>query len=304
MKTLVIGYGSIGTRHVKLLKELGCRVAVVSRRDIDYHIKYNNIYNAIEAEQPDYVVIANETYNHFQSLACITKLGFQGIVLVEKPLFHLFKKPPANNCQAIFVAYNLRFHPVIQNLYDLLQDEKILSVQAYCGQYLPLWRPRSNYRMSYSADRAAGGGVLRDLSHELDYLNWILGGWRKLTALGGHFSHLQIDSDDIFSILLETNRCPVVTIHLNYLDRVSRREILVNTDNHTIKADLVKGTLETDSAKEYFKTDKDFTYRLQHRAILDGNFNHPCSIEEGLTVMKMIEAVESSVARKEWVDNE
>ncbi|MCG9967993.1 Gfo/Idh/MocA family oxidoreductase [Pelotomaculum terephthalicicum JT] len=304
MRVLVIGYGSIGSKHVKVLKNLGCRVAVVSQYDIDYGIKYEHIDRAINTEKPDYIVIANKTCDHSQTLIYIAELGFQGIVLVEKPLFNSLKEPPPNNFQAIFVAYNLRFHPVMQRLYNLLKNEKILFAQAYCGQYLPLWRPQSDYRLSYSASKAAGGGVLRDLSHELDYLNWILSGWQKLTALGGHFSHLQIDSDDIFSILFEMSRCPVAAVHINYLDRVTRREILVNTDNCTIIADLANSILEINGTRDYFETDENITYRLQHQAILNGDFSCLCSIEEGLAIIEMIEAIEQSVAEKEWITND
>jgi len=304
MKVLVIGYGSIGSRHVKLLKKLGINVAVVSKHDIDYHVKYNDLYPAVDTEKPDYIVIANKTCDHYQTLAHIAELDYRGIVLVEKPLFHLFLTPPLNNFRAIFVAYNLRFHPVIQKLKRLLRNEKILSIQVHCGQYLPLWRPGSDYRLCYSASKAAGGGVLRDLSHELDYLNWILNGWRRLTALGGHFSHLQIDSDDIFSILMETNRCPAVTVHLNYLNHATRREILVNTDRHTIKGDLINCTLEIDGVPEYFQLGNDYTHRLVHQAILNGDYSCLCGIEEGLTVTEMIEAIEQSVEKKEWIIND
>ena len=146
--------------------------------------------------------------------------------------------------------------------------------------------------------------MLRDLSHELDYLNWLLGGWKALTALGGHFSHLEIESDDVFSLLMQTERCPVVTVQLNYLDRIGRRELLINTDLHTYKADLVKGILQVDDEVEVFKLNLDDTYWLQHETILaenGDNTRYLCSLEEGLKVMCMIEAVEKSAKEKAWI---
>ncbi len=146
--------------------------------------------------------------------------------------------------------------------------------------------------------------MLRDLSHELDYLNWLLGGWKVLVALGGHFSHLEIESDDVFSLLMQTERCPVVTVQLNYLDRIGRRELLINTDLHTYKADLVKGILQVDGEVEIFKVNIDDTYWLQHETILaenGDNTRYLCSLDEGLEVMRMIEAVEKSAKEKAWI---
>ena len=37
------------------------------------------------------------------------------------------------------------------------------------------WRPKQDYHTSYSAYKNKGGGVLLDLSHELDYATWIFG---------------------------------------------------------------------------------------------------------------------------------
>ena len=87
MKTLVVGYGSIGSRHARLLTSLGCEVAVVSSRDIDHPVRYRTLADAL-SWKPDYVVIANRTSQHYQTLKELAASGFTGTVLVEKPLFH------------------------------------------------------------------------------------------------------------------------------------------------------------------------------------------------------------------------
>lgn len=302
MRSLVIGYGSIGSRHTRILKELGYRVAVVSTREIDYELRYNNLEEAICFEKPKYIIVANQTSQHLSTLYELIKLNYKGTILVEKPLFGYSLEMPEHNFKKGFVAYNLRFHPIIQRIYELIKEEKIISVQAYVGQYLPLWRPQTDYRSSYSAKKDLGGGVLRDLSHELDYLNWLLGGWQKLSALGGHFSHLDIDSEDVSSVMMVTNKCPIVTLQMNYLDRVSRREILINTDRNTIKADLVNGVLWLDGQIEEYKIDRDYTYRCQHESILQSKFENICTFEEGLEIVKMIEAIEVSIKDRVWID--
>jgi len=302
VNVLVIGYGSIGARHAQLLTELGCRTAVVSRREVDFPLAYHDLAAALAAEHPDYVVIANETNQHQSTLSALAQLGYTGTVLVEKPLFGKWVEPSAFPFRNVFVAYNLRFHPVIQRLKALLQGERILSVQAYVGQYLPHWRPASDYRASYSASAEQGGGVLRDLSHELDYLIWMLGKWQRISALGGRYSALEITSDDIFALMLVTPQCPIVTLQLNYLDRLARRFVIINTCSHTIEADLIRGTITLDGDSVAFTTERNDTYRAMHQAILSGNTSTLCSLEEGVEILKLIDAAERAARDGVWVE--
>lgn len=302
MKALVVGYGSIGKRHARVLEELGCAVGVVSQRDVDHPRVFNELLPALEKWDPDYLIVANKTSEHFNTLSILASHGFDGMVLVEKPLFDRFTEIPVNSFSSFGVAYNLRFHPMILRLQDFLKDENPLNAIVYVGQYLPQWRPETDYRESYSSKSSEGGGVLRDLSHELDYTNWLLGGWRRLTANGGHFSNLEIHSEDCFDLLLEMKNCPLVGIHLNYLDRIPRREILIHTDEHSCKLDLVNGTIALDEKLESYKIDRDITYFAEHRAMLSGDSSILCSPQEGLGIVKMIECAETACSEKIWVD--
>lgn len=300
MKALVVGYGSIGTRHARLLASLGCDVAIVSRRQCVDYVTYASISDAFQGFSPDYVVLARETQCHHDDLVELSLREFKGIVLVEKPLFHAPLQLPSNSFRTIFVAYNLRFHPLLQKLNEMLRHERILSVQVYAGQYLPDWRQNRDYRQTYSSLRN-NGGVLRDLSHELDYILWLFGKWQKVAAVGGHYSHLEIDSDDCFSLLLVTERCPAVTLQLNYLDRAGRRSIIVNTDTSSILLDLVNETLTVNNNTETCKTDRDTTYINQHRAILEGRYSVLCTADEGMQVMQLIQATETAAQKCTWI---
>jgi len=301
MKALVIGYGSIGQRHARLLDDLGLDVAVVSRRDVDTAPLYGAISEAMSDWNPDYVVVASRTHEHRGDFEALATSGFQGTVLMEKPLFDRSDEVPACKFSQFFVAYNLRFHPVIDRFRELLIETNPYAVHAYVGQYLPDWRPDADYRQGYSAIKKMGGGVLRDLSHELDALNWMLGGWTRMTALGGHFSHLEIDSDDVFSVLFETNRCPVASVQMNYLDSTLNRSIVALTDQGTIRADMVSCTVEFGGKIETFKVNRDDTYIAQHQAVLDGGNDILCTLDQGLDVMRMIDAAEVAAIDKIWV---
>lgn len=297
---LIIGFGSIGARHAAILANLALRVAAVTRNAQCPHPMFADIGDALARHAPELVIICNETSRHVETLEQLAACGYAGAVLVEKPLSAQPMPKPAWPFAEIFVAYNLRFHPLIQALRETLAKEKIISAQVYAGQYLPDWRPQRDYRQTYSAQRAAGGGVLRDLSHELDYVQWLFGNWRRVAAIGGHFSALEIDSDDAWAVLLQLERCPMLTLQLNYLDRTPRREIVVNTDAHSYRADLIGGTLWRDGTETRFDCDRDTTYRLQLEAILAGHHANLASFADGARTVDLIHHIEEAAANEQW----
>ncbi|NER93879.1 MAG: Gfo/Idh/MocA family oxidoreductase [Symploca sp. SIO1B1] len=302
MKTLVIGYGSIGQRHTRLLKELGYQVAVVSRRSVEHFSCYPDLEQALVEWQPDYVVVANQTSQHYQALKILVETEFRGLVLIEKPLFDEFITIPKHCFSKIAVAYNLRFHPLLQELKQIVDSaSKIITASVYVGSYLPNWRSQIDYRKSYSASKQAGGGVLRDLSHELDYILWMFGNWQRLTAIGGKLSQLDINSDDAYSLLMETERCPLISISMNYLDRLPRREIVINTDRQTIHVDLIQNTISNNDNQKFLTLERDATYIAEHQAMLAGNVNLLCSIEEASTTLLTIEAAEQAATLQTWI---
>jgi predicted dehydrogenase len=302
VKALVIGYGSIGRRHARLLSEMGCQVAVTSRRSSEFTPHYFELGKALADWQPDYVVVADRTSEHYQTLTLLASHGFQGRVLIEKPLFDRPLTLPHHAFAMQAVGYNLRCHPLLVRLQRFLAGQpQLVAASLYVGQYLPQWRPDTDYRTSYSARRQEGGGVLRDLSHELDCALWLFGSWRRLTAIGGKFSALEIDSDDTYSLLMETERCPLVSVHLNYVDRTARREILVHTAEHTVRIDLVDGIFELDGAQEKIDVSRDATYRAEHRAMLAGNGEGLCSPAEAMETLLTIEAAERAASTQTWV---
>ncbi len=297
MRAIVVGFGSIGRRHTRILKKIGIKVNIVSRRNIEGVDNYKDIKIAIEKEDPQYIVVSNKTSEHINTIKKISKTSFEGKLLVEKPLVHEDLEIPDSIPSDTFVAYNMRFHPLLQKLRDRVEGSSVVSAHVYAGQYLPDWRPDRDYRESYSARREKGGGVIRDLSHELDYINWLFGGWRDVASMGGQFSHLEIDSDDVYGVLISTKNCPVVSLQVNYVDRVNQRNITVNTEKETFSVDLVSKTFTTsEDYEEYESFDIDTTYKREHAAVLGSREEYEkdmCTLREGEEVVKMIDRIES-----------
>lgn len=303
MKALVIGYGSIGRRHARVLAGMGHAVAFVTRAETIEapYTRYADLAAALIEFAPDYVIVANDTGLHGPTLARLADHAYGGITLVEKPLLVSAQEALRLPAGPVFVGYTLRFHPLFQRLRTLLHEQPIWTLSAYVGQYLPDWRPDSDYRQSYSA-RAAEGGVVRDLSHELDYLQVLAGTWRRTTALGGHLSTLEIDSEDAASILSQHERCPLVSVHVNYLDRAASRWILANGPFGTLRADLVQGILTINGQEERLPLERDMMMRAQHAAVLAGDGDALCTVPQALHTMRWIDAIHRALDTGSWID--
>lgn len=294
---VVVGLGSIGQRHARVLQELGCHVSTVSRRDSG---DYTTIANALINARPEYVVVATETACHAESLRELVDAGFRGSVLVEKPLFSHAAPVSAYPFARLCVGYNLRFHPVMKALAERLHGRRAITVSAYVGQDIRDWRPGRDHRTTASATRRAGGGVLRDLSHELDYLLWLFGPWRRLAALGGASGARQIAVDDHVNLLLEMRGSPAVQVHMDYLDRPGIRRIRINLEDETIEADIAGGKLTINDEAHDYPSERDQTYRDMHLAAIKG-LEPICSLSEGLAVMDLIDAAERALHSQRWI---
>jgi predicted dehydrogenase len=167
-------------------------------------------------------------------------------VLVEKPLSHTLggvtelTRQVARTGRILMVGYTLRFHPLVRMLREEIAKGtigRVLSARFEIGQYLPDWRPQMDFRESVTARPELGGGALLELSHELDYAQWILG---PIARVHGHLSQQadwNLDVEDCVDLIAEFANGPVGTIHLDLLQRVAQRSCkLIGTD----------GTLEWD----------------------------------------------------------
>lgn len=300
-RALIVGYGSIGQRHARVLQQLGCTVGLVTQQSGLGPSAWTNLRDALESFDPHYVVIANATGQHLLTVQALVEAGFAGTVMVEKPAAADDTPWPDLCFAAVYVAYNLRFSPLLQGLRNFLLEEPALNFLAYCGQHLSTWRPGRDWRQSYSTSIAEGGGVLRDLSHELDYTLWMLGPWARLTALGGNFDALGIQADEIWSILLEAQSGAMGSVCINYLDRPARRRIVATTRRATYEVDFTASTIRRNESVQHFQSDRDATYVAMHRAALGNDPLHLCSLAEGLAVNRVITAVEKAQRSRGWV---
>ncbi len=319
IKALVVGSGSIARRHLNNLRwllpdsEVGC-VSASGRLLADGETVATMQFSSMDAAlswAPCLAVIASPAPLHLAH-AC-RFLDANVSVLIEKPLSDSWGRVReaatqlARHQDRIEVAYNLRFLSSARRMKALIEERRvgrILGLRVDVGQYLPDWRPRADYRRQVSANRSLGGGVLLELSHELDYVNWLFGRFDRVFCITSNSGQLEIDVEDTADILLFRDDL-TAQIHLDFLQRRASRSCKVIGSTGTLHWDLIANriTLDSPSGEEVLfsdpTVDRNDMYIEQLRGFIDvaaGRALPRITLEEGLAVLNMIEAMRESAA--------
>ena len=289
---LIIGYGSIGKRYYHILKKNNKQNQI---KNLSKHVKKNKTFinkrSEIKKLKPDLVIICSKTSDHVKDLKLVNKYFKNTKILIEKPIFSKVEKIKRNS-NKIFVGYNLRFHPLLQKLIRSLKNKKIFNIYINCSSYLPNWRKNINYSSSSSASDVKGGGVLKDLSHELDYLFLILNKVNINYFQNKKISNLNIKTNDYFSLNGSSGNT-IINMNLKYFSLKAYRFITVDCENTHFNLDLIKNSLLVQTKKKYKlfilkKFNMNDTYLNQVFSILN-NKKQACSFEEGLKITNFIE---------------
>lgn len=296
-KALIIGFGSIGKKHFEALKDL-CQISIISSQKLD--LKGVKVYESLEKaplKDFDYFIIANITSAHFETLKYLNSRLKDKIILVEKPLFKHYKNLNLQN--EVYVAYLLRFNPILKTLKKLIKPLNIYNVSIVCKSYLPFWR-EMDYKKSYSASKKQGGGVLLDLSHELDYAFWLFGSLKLLYAKSARLSELEISSDDFAFLCFEGKKKAFLSVELDYFSKFSQRQILIDAREVSMKADLNANFIEIyDQDKSMqrldFQADTLSTLKALHKGVLKKS-KQVTSFKEAQKILKLIDKIKKEYA--------
>ena len=106
--------------------------------------------------------------------------------------------------------HNFRFNKCLQYIKKKVNLDKVFYIEAESSSYLPNWRKGVDYKKNYSAFAAKGGGVLLDMSHEIDYINWLFKSFKITKIYKNRISKLNILSEDIaliFGLVVLVSSC-------------------------------------------------------------------------------------------------
>ena len=250
MKVLIIGLGAIARKHIRALQEIQPDAEIYAVRSSATAGEEEGITNLYSIQQAgalniDFALVTNPTALHKKVVEEL--LHFQVPLFIEKPLFselngddvlrQIYEKKVLT-----YVACNLRFLQCLAFAKDFMKDKRINEVNIYCGSYLPDWRPGTNYRESYSADKNLGGGVHIDLIHEIDYSYWLFGRPKRTHKVFRSVSSLAINAVDYANYILEYDQFSVGVV-LNYYRRDPRRQMEIVCEEGTCTVNLLTNTV-------------------------------------------------------------
>ncbi len=298
MNVIIIGYGSIGRRHEEVLLKLDIvsNVDIVTKQKLDSKQTFYSLNEIPNLNVYDYFIIASETNKHYEQLQYLDSNVSNKLIFCEKPLFESKKEIEIKN-NKVFVGYVLRFHPLLEKLQSFIKGEHIILSNAQCGQYLPFWRSGSDYRNSYSAKKEDGGGVLLDLSHEIDYIQWICGEINELKSYQVKISDLEINSDDLTMLIGKTNKNILVNVSIDYISKNTHRRLLVETFEHTYELNFIlnklvkKNKAGLEEVHSISNLERNTMFERMHLDIFNKQ-KTICTFEEALRVMNTISNIQ------------
>jgi predicted dehydrogenase len=338
MKFLIAGLGSIGRRHFRNLIALGEKDLVLLRShhatlpddELAGYPVETNIHDALQKHQPDAVIIANPTALHLDVAIPAAKAGCH--ILLEKPIsdslerLDTLQQAAQKSGSKILVGFQFRYHPTLNKARELIQSNalgNILTIHAHWGEYLPQWHPWEDYRQSYAARADLGGGVIRTLTHPLDYLRYLIGEVASLWSFNSHVSALELDVEDVAEIGLKFSNGAIGGVHLNYVQRPPVHRLEIVGTYGTLYWDNADGILKFSNAltsfgsfsdnpsapviqtfapPEGFERNQLFVAQTRHFIETVRGAQDPiCTLEDGIMALRLALAAKQSAAENRSV---
>lgn len=316
LSVLIVGCGSIGKRHARVLTRLGitdlraCDPISAQRETMRAQtpsVKLYDSFNAALNDAPDAVWICTPPELHVPMAMQAIRAGAH--VFCEKPLSDtldgiedLAALAEAHD-KRVMVGLCFRYHEGLRRAKKYLDEGRIgrlVSVRALMGEHLPDVRP--DYRTLFSAQR---GGAF-DLMHDIDLAIWFAGqAVRTVYAISGTYSDIGIRAPDVVEILMDfEDRC-VASVHLDFFQRPRRRQIELLGTEGTLVVEFARWdvcTVYTFQATqgtwqiEEMSTDRDDMFIAEDReflqSVVDGK-PIACTIAEARKSLEVVVAAQS-----------
>ena len=323
-KILVVGYGSIGKRHVQnLLAHTNSQIIICTKRqDLNFKKKHVIVSDSVEyclSQNPNIGFICNETVNHVPLAIKLAKAGLD--LFLEKPLSNSMKgvstlnKIVKEKKLITQMGSQFRFHDCIRKIHQLLKQKKIgkiISVQAENGSYLPDWHPYEDYRKGYAATRKLGGGVVLTQIHDIDYLYWFFGNPKSIFSITGKFSDLSISVEDYSASLLQFKNKITAELHQDFFQGPEYRRCklkgtcgIISWDsinneikfynNRTKKWEVIMKLKNFENNQMYINEVKHFLKSVKNRR---KTFNN---LDDGIKIMNIALAIKKSAKYKKII---
>jgi predicted dehydrogenase len=285
-RMLVVGMGSIGKRHARLL---------MARPDLEVHVcepsasvlegaksELGNLvaHASLEAglaARPELVLIA--TPHHLHAAQAIASFEAGAHVLCEKPICvdageaHRMIQAARAHKKVLSVGFHLHFQAGVLRMKEIIDSGmigEVVHVHMRVGSFITLRNSLSRYQEKLK------GALVLDYAHQPDLLLWLLqdlpAGVTMTALQAGNMPHTS--NPNVMALTLDYKRPVLATVHLNYVQMPQRHEYEVVGDKGWVVLDLDAGLVriglrETEKeTQERVATERDHAYRAEHEAFI------------------------------------
>jgi predicted dehydrogenase len=157
--------------------------------------------------------------------------------------------------------------------------------------------------------------VILSQIHEFDYLYWFFGLPRRVFTIGGHYSSLDINVEDVASTVMEFNpagRPVAVHIHQDYVQRPPARGVMILGDAGKVVVDFRALSLTRYDDSGALAEHHDFNGLQRNQLFLDemayflaclrGEVEPLVTIEDGVQSLRMALAARQSLETSQVVE--
>lgn len=320
MTGLLVGYGSIGRRHLANLHAAGVSDwAVVHTGQGTLPVEppcpvriHPSLLEALDEEAPTFAVIANPTSLHAQTALACVEAGCD--LLLEKPVSHTLAGLDALEAAAtsrnarVLVGFQFRFNPALTWIRDLLSSGTIgapLHAQVIWAEHLPSWHPWEDWRVGYAARTDLGGGVHHTICHPLDYLRMLFGDPLSLTASLTFDGPLSLPVAEAADVVLRFPGALSAHVHLDYWCRPPMHRVELICAEGRIEWDYMAGSLcvwnadgevlEVDAPPGVNERNELFVSEARHfLEVVERRQSPACTLADGIAVARICEAIDRS----------
>ena len=241
MRAAVVGFGSMGKNHARILSNLtGVElVGVVDSNPLNVSGSSFNFFNSINElleQEIDYCVVSVPTVSHEDVSIPLIEAGVH--VLIEKPISHDLASAERIRIAAkerkvtVAVGHVERFNSALQEAKKRIEAGQLGSIYQV-----------STRRLGPFPQRVSDVGVIKDLAtHDIDLTSWLTGSkYETLSAFTAFRSGRNLEDLVAIAGLLEAN---VVVNHLvNWLSPFKERSIVVTGESGAFQIDTLSSNL-------------------------------------------------------------
>jgi predicted dehydrogenase len=285
-RILVVGLGSIGKRHARLLAARGdldvhlCEPSATVLAGAKAELGELPAHGSLEeglAARPEMVLIA--TPHHLHAAQSIASFKAGAHVLCEKPICvdageaRQMIQAASEHKKTLCVGFHLHFQDGIRRVKEIIDSGMIGQVaHIHCrvGSLITLRNSLSRYQEKFK------GALVLDYAHQPDLLLWLLGdlpaGVTMTGLQAGSLPHTS--NPNVLALTLDYKRPVLATVHLNYIQMPQRHEYEVVGDKGWVLFDIDSGLIriglrETEKeTQERVTTERDHAYRAEHEAFI------------------------------------